>query len=62
MTGPPNPEQALVEAARGGDRAALDRLLRDHQGRIHAITELYGNGSIADIKESVGHQQSPDAL
>ena len=48
MTGPPNPEQALVEAARGGDRAALDRLLRDHQGRIHAICRrITGNDADA---------------
>lgn len=41
---PPSPPSAtalseteLVAAAQGGDRGALDRLLRDHQPRIYAV-------------------------
>ncbi|MGI8756821.1 MAG: RNA polymerase sigma factor [Acidimicrobiales bacterium] len=30
-------ERALVADAQAGDRAALDRLLREHQPRIHAV-------------------------
>lgn len=38
----------LVEAAKGGDRAALDRLLRAHQPRIHAVCRrLTGNDADA---------------
>lgn len=36
MTGPVD-DRALVEAARGGDRAALDVLLRRHYQRLHTL-------------------------
>ena len=36
MTGPVD-DRALVEAARGGDRTALDTLLRRHYERLHAL-------------------------
>ncbi len=45
---PPADDRALVEAARTGDERALDLLLREHQGRIHAICRrLAGNESDA---------------
>jgi len=33
----PTDDAALVAAAQAGDRKALDRLLRDHQDRVHAV-------------------------
>jgi RNA polymerase sigma-70 factor (ECF subfamily) len=39
----------LIDAAQGGDRAALDALLRRHYDRIHAICRrLAGNAADAD--------------
>jgi len=39
-----DPDEALVDAARGGDRAALDALLRRHHDRIHGLCRrLAGN-------------------
>ncbi|MEM1332237.1 MAG: RNA polymerase sigma factor [Actinomycetota bacterium] len=35
----------LVEAARNGDRFALDQLLRRHYDRIHAVTRRIASGS-----------------
>ena len=35
----------LVEAARGGDRFALDQLLRRHYDRIHAVTKRIAGGT-----------------
>jgi RNA polymerase sigma-70 factor (ECF subfamily) len=44
----PADEHALVEAARRGDRAALDLLLRRHQARIHAVCRrITGNDADA---------------
>lgn len=41
-------DQELVRAAQGGDRAALDRLLRAHQERIHAVCRrITGNDTDA---------------
>ena len=41
-------EQARVEAAQRGDRDALDRILRDHQARIHAVCRrITGNDADA---------------
>ncbi len=41
-------EQRLVVAARAGDRAALERLLREHQPRIHALCRrITGNDADA---------------
>lgn len=41
-------DQRLVEAARAGDRAALDRLLRRHQPQIHAVCRrITGNDTDA---------------
>lgn len=50
MTPPPPPtdEASLVQAAQNGDRRALDRLLRDHQERIHAVCRrITGNDADA---------------
>ncbi len=52
MTPPPPPppadEASLIAAARAGDRRALDRLLRDHQPRIHAVCRrITGNDADA---------------
>lgn len=45
---PPPDDRALVEAARAGDERALDLLIREHQGRIHAICRrLAGNDADA---------------
>jgi RNA polymerase sigma-70 factor (ECF subfamily) len=42
-------DRALVEAARGGDRDALDRLLRRHYDRLHALCwRMTGGGADAD--------------
>ncbi|MGV3758032.1 MAG: RNA polymerase sigma factor, partial [Actinomycetota bacterium] len=39
-----DPDEALVAAARDGDRAALDALLRRHHDRVHALCRrLAGN-------------------
>lgn len=39
-----DPDDALVAAARGGDRAALEALLRRHHDRVHALCRrLAGN-------------------
>jgi RNA polymerase sigma-70 factor (ECF subfamily) len=47
MTAPANDDE-LVEAARAGDRAALDRLLRLHQPQIHAVCRrITGNDADA---------------
>ena len=44
----PSDDTALVEAARSGDRRALDRLLRTHQDRIHAVCRrITGNDTDA---------------
>lgn len=41
-------DTALVDAAQGGDRAALDQLLRLHQPRIHAVCRrITGNDTDA---------------
>lgn len=41
-------EAGLVAAAQAGDRRALDRLLRDHQSRIHAVCRrITGNDADA---------------
>ncbi|WP_426570663.1 RNA polymerase sigma factor [Aquihabitans sp. McL0605] len=41
-------ERRLVRAARDGDRAALERLLREHQPRIHALCRrITGNDTDA---------------
>lgn len=41
-------DAALVSAAQSGDRAALDRLLRSHQARIHAVCRrITGNDTDA---------------
>jgi len=41
-------EARRIMAAQAGDRAALDRLLRDHQGRIYAVCRrLTGNDADA---------------
>ena len=41
-------DDALVAAAQSGDRAALDRLLRAHQARIHAVCRrITGNDADA---------------
>jgi RNA polymerase sigma-70 factor (ECF subfamily) len=42
------PDPALVAAARGGDRAALDALLRRHHDRVHALCRrMTGNDADA---------------
>lgn len=57
MTGAPDPavgadeDTALVEAAQGGDRGALERLLRTHQPRIHAVC-LRMTGNDADALDA----------
>jgi RNA polymerase sigma-70 factor (ECF subfamily) len=38
-------DAALVEAAQGGDRAALDQLLRRHYDRIHAVCRRIAGGT-----------------
>lgn len=44
----PTDERELVAAAQAGDRRALDRLLRDHQDRIHAVCRrITGNDADA---------------
>ncbi|HEX2575075.1 MAG TPA: sigma-70 family RNA polymerase sigma factor [Aquihabitans sp.] len=44
----PTDERDLVAAAQAGDRRALDRLLRDHQARIHAVCRrITGNDADA---------------
>ncbi len=44
----PEDERELVTAARDGDRRALDRLLRDHQARIHVVCRrIMGNDADA---------------
>ncbi|HEX9258292.1 MAG TPA: RNA polymerase sigma factor [Acidimicrobiales bacterium] len=46
---PPLDEEALLAAARAGDRAALDRLLRAHYDRIHAVCRrITGSETDAD--------------
>ncbi len=46
-TAPPD-DRHLVEAAREGDRAALDQLLRLHQARVHAVCRrITGNDADA---------------
>ncbi|CAN5760032.1 sigma-70 family RNA polymerase sigma factor [soil metagenome] len=46
--GLPTDERELVAAAQAGDRRALDRLLRDHQERIHAVCRrITGNDADA---------------
>ncbi|MCU1497610.1 MAG: putative polymerase subfamily sigma factor [Acidimicrobiales bacterium] len=41
-------DRALVAAAQAGDRRALDRLLRDHQARIHTLCRrITGNDADA---------------
>lgn len=52
MTPPPPPppvdEPSLIAAAQAGDRRALDRLLREHQARIHAVCRrITGNDADA---------------
>lgn len=51
MTPPPPPpldEPSLIAAAQAGDRGALDRLLREHQARIHAVCRrITGNDADA---------------
>ena len=45
---PPDDERALIAAAQAGDRRALDRLLRDHQARIHGVCRrITGNDADA---------------
>lgn len=45
---PPPDDAALIAAAQAGDRRALDRLLRDHQPRIHAVCRrIAGNDADA---------------
>jgi RNA polymerase sigma-70 factor (ECF subfamily) len=48
-TSPTHPdEHELITAARTGDRQATDRLLRDHQARIHAVCRrITGNDADA---------------
>lgn len=42
-------DDALVDAARAGDRAALDLLLRRHHPRLHAVCRrIIGSGADAD--------------
>lgn len=44
----PPDEKALITAAQAGDSRALDRLLRDHQARIHAVCRrITGNDADA---------------
>lgn len=43
------PDRALVEAARGGDRAAFGELVRRHQRRVHRLAfQLLGNAAEAE--------------
>ncbi len=56
MTPPPPPplptdERELVAAAQAGDQRALDRLLRDHQQRVHALCRRI-TGSDADALDA----------
>lgn len=45
---PPPDEAARIAAAQAGDQRALDRLLRDHQGAIHAVCRrIAGNDADA---------------
>jgi RNA polymerase sigma-70 factor (ECF subfamily) len=55
MTGP-HDDLALVEAARNGDRAAMERLLRTHHDRIFAVCRRI-TGNDADAADA-----SQDAL
>ena len=48
VTGAASEDAELVAAAQAGDRAALDRLLRSHQARVHAVCRrITGNDADA---------------
>jgi RNA polymerase sigma-70 factor (ECF subfamily) len=51
MSVSPAPDDGLVEAARAGDRAAMDRLLRQHYDRIYAVCRRI-TGSDADAADA----------
>lgn len=51
MTPPGRSDEQLVEAARGGDAAAVDELLRRHYDRIHAVCRRIA-GSTRDADDA----------
>ncbi len=51
MTSPGRSDEQLVEAARGGDAAAIDELLRRHYDRIHAVCRRIA-GSTRDADDA----------
>lgn len=51
MTTPGRSDEQLVEAARGGDAAAIDELLRRHYDRIHAVCRRIA-GSTRDADDA----------
>lgn len=51
MTTIPDDDRSLVSAAQGGDRAALEQLLRRHYDRVHAICRRL-TGSNADAEDA----------
>lgn len=51
MIAPGAPDEELVAAAQGGDRAALDALLRRHYDRVHAVCRRIA-GSTRDADDA----------
>ena len=51
MSVAPTPDDGLVEAARSGDREAMDRLLRQHYDRVYAVCRRI-TGSDADAADA----------
>jgi RNA polymerase sigma-70 factor (ECF subfamily) len=51
VTSPGRSDEQLVEAARGGDAAAIDELLRRHYDRIHAVCRRIA-GSTRDADDA----------
>lgn len=51
MTALDRPDDELVAAARGGDAAAMDQLLRRHYGRVHAVCRRIA-GSTRDADDA----------
>lgn len=45
MSRPPRSDEQLVDAAKGGEAAAMDELLRRHYDRVHAVCRRIAGGT-----------------